>query len=79
MKIAEGSNNSLIIKVNVVLKDILRYHQIELYKELGPSGGVKEHKIILEAIKERDAELASIFARRHIERTIGDLKRYKNI
>ncbi|WP_461204891.1 FadR/GntR family transcriptional regulator [Clostridium sp. DL1XJH146] len=80
MKIAEGSNNPLIIKVNEVLKDILRYHQIELYKGLGPSGGIKEHKIILDAIKNRDAELASIYARRHIERTIEDLKRHqKNV
>ncbi|WP_125153564.1 FadR/GntR family transcriptional regulator [Clostridium rectalis] len=74
MKIAEGTENSLIIKINEMLKDILDYHQRALYHILGPNGGIKEHKLILDALKNRDAELAGIFVRRHIERTIKDLK-----
>lgn len=74
MKIAEGTRNSLIIKINEMLKDILIYHQKGLYHTLGPTGGIKEHKIILDAIKFRDAELAGIFVKRHIERTIKDVK-----
>ena len=75
MKIVEGSNSPLIIKVNEVLKNLLAYHQKLLYKNLGPSGGISEHKLILEAIKNRDSELAKLFAKRHIERTIKDLKK----
>lgn len=74
-KIAEGSGNSLIIKVNELLKNILEYHQRGLYENLGPQGGITEHKYILEAIKNRDEELAFIYARRHAKRTIEDLKR----
>jgi len=74
MKIVEGSNSPLFIKVNQILKNLLEYHQKLLYKNLGPSGGVSEHKLILEAIKNRDPELAKLFAKRHIERTIKDLK-----
>lgn len=74
MKIAEGSKNPLIIKINEILRNLLEYHQRSLYKSLGPSGGVREHKFILDAIKNRDAELAAIFSRRHIQRTINDLK-----
>jgi len=75
MKIVEGSNSPLIIKVNGILKNLLRYHQKLLYKNLGPSGGLSEHKLILEAIKNRDSELAKLFAKRHIERTIRDIEK----
>ncbi len=73
MKIVEGSNSPLIIKINGILKNLLEYHQKLLYKNLGPSGGISEHKLILEAIKNRDPELAKLFAKRHIERTLKDL------
>ncbi|MBX4260854.1 FadR family transcriptional regulator [Clostridium estertheticum] len=75
MKIVEGSNSPLIIKVNEILKNLLRAHQKLLYNNLGPSGGLSEHKLILEAIKNRDSELAKLFAKRHIERTIRDIKK----
>lgn len=74
MKIAEGSGNTLMIKVNEILRNVLEYHQISLYKLLGPSGGVREHKMILDAMKSKDSELASLLIKRHIERTISDLK-----
>lgn len=74
-KIAEGTSNSLIIKVNELLINILEYHQRILYKSLGPKGGVNEHKLILDAIKNRDDELADIYSRRHIQRTINDLRK----
>lgn len=76
-KICEGAQNSLIIKVNELLRNVLEYHQMSLYKNLGPEGGIREHKFILDAIKSRDSELAAIYARRHAERTIGDLKKLK--
>lgn len=76
-KISEGTQNSLIIKVNELLRSVLEYHQITLYESLGPEGGIHEHKFILDAIKNRDAELASIYARRHAQRTINELKNIK--
>ncbi|WML36720.1 FadR/GntR family transcriptional regulator [Clostridium sp. OS1-26] len=74
MSIAKGSNNPLIIKINEILRNLMEYHQVSLYKTLGPSGGIKEHRLILDAIKNRDSELVAIFIRRHIQRTINDLK-----
>jgi DNA-binding FadR family transcriptional regulator len=74
MKIAEGTQNPLIIKVNSVLQNLLIYHQKVLNSILGPMGGLTEHKQILEAIKKRDPELSALFMRRHIERTIRELK-----
>lgn len=74
MKIAEGSQNALLIKVTEILGGIFKYHQRSLYKVLGPNGGLEEHKLILDTIKNKDVELAGIYARRHIERTIAEIK-----
>lgn len=78
MTIAEGTKNSLVIKVNKVLRSLLNYHQKFLYKTLGPVGGLKEHKYILEAIISRDAELSGLYMKRHLERTIRDIKEMQN-
>lgn len=78
LKIAEGTQNSIITKVNVILKNLLEYHQKFLYKSLGPEGGIKDHKMILDAIKNKDSELSTLFMKRHIERTIQDIKTLKD-
>lgn len=73
MEIAKGTKNSLIIKVNSILTDIWKFQQKEINRYLGPSGGVQEHKKILDAIKARDSELAALFMKRHIERTYNEI------
>ncbi len=75
MIIAQGTKNSLIIKVNSIMTDLLMFHQKEIHQYLGPMGGLTEHLKILEALKDRDADLASLFMRRHITRTLDDIKR----
>jgi len=75
--IARGTNNSLVIKMNSILTDLWKFHQRETNKYLGPYGGLYEHKKILDAIKEKDVELAGIFMRRHIERTLNDIRSIK--
>ncbi|EOD00971.1 FadR/GntR family transcriptional regulator [Caldisalinibacter kiritimatiensis] len=75
LKIAECTQNSIITKVNIILKNLLEYHQKLLYKSLGPEGGIKDHRMILDAIKNKDSELSAIFMKRHIERTIQDIKK----
>lgn len=75
LTIAEGTNNPMITKVNLVLKNLMEYHQKALYSTLGPSGGISEHIDILNAIKNKDPELSALFMRRHIERTIKEIKK----
>lgn len=72
--IVDGTHNSFIIKVNQILNDLLLFHQQKIHEYLGPQGGLKEHKQILEAVKNRDCEMASLFMRRHIERTIAEIQ-----
>jgi len=67
--LAEGSANELIIKVNSLLFDLLKFQQKRINEYLGPSGGLAEHKKILEAVKDQDPELAAIHMRRHIQLT----------
>jgi DNA-binding FadR family transcriptional regulator len=78
MIIAKGSNNSLIIKINSILTDLLTYHQKEMYKYLGPKGGIEEHIKIIDAIKDRDSELAALLMQRHIHRTLDEIKNIYN-
>lgn len=75
--IARGTGNSLIIKVNSILTELWKFHQKKVNQYLGPMGGLYEHKKILDAIRDRDQELAGVFMRRHLERTINDIKRIK--
>ena len=77
MAIAKGTKNSLIIKVNSIMTDLLMHHQKEIHNYLGPKGGLDQHGRILNALKERDSELAMLYMRRHIERTIRDIKDVK--
>jgi DNA-binding FadR family transcriptional regulator len=79
MTIARGTGNSLIIKINSILTDLWKFHQIELNKFLGPKGGVHEHKKILDAIRDGDSELASLYMKRHIDRTINEINEIKNL
>lgn len=72
--IAEGTGNSLIIKVNSILTELLKYQQTKTNKYLGPSGGLVEHRKILDAIKDRDPELAAIYMKRHVEITLDKIK-----
>ncbi|AKL94158.1 transcriptional regulator, GntR family [Clostridium aceticum] len=73
MEIAKASKNSLIIKVNSILTDIWKFQQNEINRCLGPERGVREHKKILDAIKERDSELAALYMKRHVQRTKNDI------
>ncbi len=79
MAIARGTGNSLIIKVNSILTDLWKFHQREINKYLGPKGGLDAHRKILDAIKGRDAELAALFMKRHIERTLNDIRKIKEM
>lgn len=74
MTIAKGTGNSLLLKVNTILTDLLKFHQQVLNQSLGADDGVNGHRKILDAIKARDSELAAIFMRRHIDSAISRLK-----
>lgn len=72
--IARGTKNKIIEKIYEILFSLLdKYHSF-LFEKLGPSGGINDHKLILEALKNKDEELAVLYMRRHLKRTENDFK-----
>lgn len=77
MIIVNGCNNSLVIKVMSIIQDILGYYQHRANQTIGPQSGVSEHKRILEAIREKDGELAGLLMKRHIQRSRRDIGQFR--
>lgn len=77
MIIVNGCNNSLVIKVMGIIQDILGYYQQQANQTIGSQSGVLEHRRILEAIREKDGELAGLLMKRHIQRSRRDICRYR--
>lgn len=73
--IMKGSKNLLIYKVFEMIVQIMGYHAKEQYFQLPLINRIDEHNLILEAILNEDIEIAQIYMKRHLERTISDLKR----
>lgn len=71
--LARGTKNSIIIKISEILSNIMISHQKNLNVILGSGSGMKEHKLILEAILDKDIDMAFYFMRKHITRTIKDV------
>ncbi|AOY76086.1 FadR/GntR family transcriptional regulator [Clostridium formicaceticum] len=75
MEIARGSKNPINVKINEMLRHVMRKHQITLNNILGVSTSIKEHKSIYIAIEEQNSELAEHFIEKHILRAIDDIGR----
>ena len=57
-KIAEITHNSIIIKVYSVLNGLLKAAMEEMYRILGPEGGISYHRALIEALREHDSGTA---------------------
>lgn len=77
--IARGTKNPIIIQISELLTDLLEAHQSALYNDIGPEHAIHYHSMILDCIKQRNAELAEIYARMHIENSIHILMQKQDI
>lgn len=68
--IARGTRNPIVIAVNQMLTGVLLSSQEITNFVVGPEIGLKFHKDIISALKNRDAEMAALIMTRHIEATI---------
>ncbi|MGL5544719.1 FadR/GntR family transcriptional regulator [Cetobacterium sp.] len=73
--IMKNCGNSLIYKTFEMLLNIMGYHAKEQYFKLPLKDRILEHDLITDAIKKKDLEIAQIYMKRHLERTIFDLKK----
>ena len=76
LKIAEGTGNSILVRVMEILNEENKKYHYTASRTIGAKSGVAEHEAILNAIKQRDAELAALLMKRHIQRSKQDMQRY---
>lgn len=78
MALAETTQNSLVIKVNYIIKDILSVSMCEIVRNLGVTDGLYYHKLIIEAIKDRDMERVKKTLKDHIVTTIDKVSKIES-
>lgn len=72
--IAISTQNSIIIRVNAIIHDLLKVAMEKIVNTTGYEGGLYYHKKILTAIKENNGELAMELMKAHINVTIEKMK-----
>ena len=73
--LAKATKNAIMQKVYTVIKEILLAEQTKQHTLFGPSGGLKYHPLVLEAVKARDGEEAGRIMERHLTQSIENLKK----
>lgn len=76
LQIIKGANNPLISTIIDILKDAMFSYQYKSNHTIGSKTGAVEHERILLAIEAKDKQLSEIYLRRHLERSIRDIKEY---
>ena len=71
--VAIGTRNPLIIQISRIFMDVFEENQKMMYHSTGPASAIYYHGKMIEAIKERNSEIASIYARVAIEKSIKNL------
>jgi len=72
--LAKATGNPVLIKVNNVLRSILEVSMENIVSVLGMQDGMHYHRLIIEAVRARNAEAAENIMQEHIVRTIERLK-----
>ena len=72
--LAKATGNPVIIKVNNVLRSILEVSMENIVSTLGMEDGLHYHRLIIEAIRARDAEAAEGLLQEHVYKTILRLR-----
>jgi|WetSurMetagenome_2_1015567.scaffolds.fasta_scaffold03243_4 DNA-binding FadR family transcriptional regulator len=72
--LAKATYNPVIIKVNNVLRSILEVSMENIVSTLGMEDGLHYHRLIISAIRIRDAKAAEGLLQEHVDKTIVRLK-----
>lgn len=73
--LVKSAKNSILYKVNTIIRDILLSQQIKIQEIMGPTLALKYHPAILEAVKKGDSDLASKIMEEHIRTTIESVQK----
>lgn len=76
--LAIGTHNVIIQQISVLLTDLMTWHQAMQYDNIGPDNSILWHGRILEALEEKNGELASLYTRIHIDNSIEYVETHVN-
>lgn len=76
--VALATHNSVIIKVNAIIYDMMKVAMEKIVTVSGVEGGLYYHRKILEAIRNRDDQTAMSVMKTHIDRTVNQMKEWIN-
>ena len=68
--VPNGTRNPMIIQISKIFTDVFVDNQKLIYHNVGPESAIFYHGKMLEAVKERNGEVASIYARMSIEESM---------
>lgn len=68
------TKNSVIIKINEVIREILKYTMSDVVSLLGTEDGLFYHRKIIDAIKEKNVVKTKDIMAEHLDRTISRIK-----
>lgn len=74
--LALATHNSVIVKVNAIMHDMLKKAMEEIVVQTGFQGGMHYHARILEAVEDKDADTAMQVMREHIRTTIERVREF---
>jgi GntR family transcriptional repressor for pyruvate dehydrogenase complex len=74
LALARASGNTIIMKVNSIIRDILSVSMESIVRTLGTRDGLYYHQKIIEAIEAHDTRLAESIMEEHVVRTIQRLR-----
>jgi hypothetical protein len=74
LSVAKATANSVLIKVNNVLRSVLSVSMENIVSTLGMSDGLHYHRLLIEAVRSRNAPAAERLMEEHVVRTIERLR-----
>ena len=77
LQIAKMTENPIIVKVHFILKDMLSAYMEDIVATLGDTKGLYYHEKLLDAIKNKQPDLARSYMREHIDSTITGMNEAK--
>jgi DNA-binding FadR family transcriptional regulator len=74
LAVAKATGNSVLIKVNNVLRSVLSVSMENIVSTLGMRDGLHYHRLLIEAVRSRNASEAERLMEEHVVRTIERLR-----
>lgn len=72
-QLAEGTHNSYISRIYEIIHDTLQQNLQFLHQIIGPSSALEYHPLIMKYIQKKDADIAPLLMRRHMEHAINEI------